>query len=244
MLTPPNMRHLLAAREGFEPSHGFTRLTPQQGVPFGHLGTSPYYINYEIKKQPCGWCKKLLIDIVFCSICFRNIWKRIFIPLTILLWNCRTFFIRFFTYSGGRLLRQNPQSRPQRTQAGRDYCFIRHHASCAEDVAFAIGGRRWSRTTVLGFSVRHTDRVCHPPILASFSSHKTLILCKMLDSNQPPIVYQTIALPGELISLQVVDLLDVSLWSYNISIISPDITISRFSFTISSFCDVSPHSRI
>ena len=32
----------------------------------------------------------------------------------------------------------------------------------------------------------------------------------MLDSNQQPIVYQTIALPGELISLQVVDLLDVS----------------------------------
>ena len=37
------------------------------------------------------------------------------------------------------------------------------------------------------------------------------MFCKMLDSNQRPIVYQTIALPGELISLQVVDLLDVSL---------------------------------
>ena len=36
------------------------------------------------------------------------------------------------------------------------------------------------------------------------------LFCKMLDSNQRPIVYQTIALPGELISLQVVSLLDVS----------------------------------
>ena len=114
---------------------------------FNTSAPKAHYINYEIKKQPCGWCKKLLIDIVFCSICFRNIWKRIFIPLTILLWNYRTFFIRFFTYSGGRLLRQNPQSRPQRTQAGRDYCFIRHHASRAEDVAFAIGGPDWNWTS-------------------------------------------------------------------------------------------------
>ena len=27
-----------------------------------------------------------------------------------------------------------------------------------------LGGQGWSRTTVLGFSVRHTDRVCHLPI--------------------------------------------------------------------------------
>ena len=39
-----------------------------------------HYVNYEIKKQPCGWCKKLPIDIVFCSICFRNIWKGTSIP--------------------------------------------------------------------------------------------------------------------------------------------------------------------
>ena len=88
-----------------------------------------------------------------------------------------------------------------------------------------LGGQGWSRTTVLGFSVRHTDRVCHPPILASFSSHKTLILCKLLDSNQSPIVYQTIALPCELNSLQVVSLLDVSLWLREV----------RFELTISSF---------
>ena len=30
-----------------------------------------------------SWCKKLLIDVVFCSICFRNIWKGTFIPLRI-----------------------------------------------------------------------------------------------------------------------------------------------------------------
>lgn len=55
------------------------------------------------------------------------------------------------------------------------------------------------------FSPLHIH-LCHPAI------YKTLILCKMLDSNQRPIVYQTIALPCELISLQAVDLLDVSLW--------------------------------
>ena len=60
---------------------------------------------------------------------------------------CRTLFIRYSTYSGGRLLRLNPQLRPQRTQAGRDYCFIRHHASCAEGVAFAIGGPGRNRTS-------------------------------------------------------------------------------------------------
>ena len=34
----------------------------------------------------------------------------------------------------------------KRTQAGRDYCFIRHHASCAEGVAFAIGCGQGTRT--------------------------------------------------------------------------------------------------
>ena len=56
-----------------------------------------------------------------------------------------------------------------------------------------------------GFSVHCCYLLSYGPI------YKTLILCKMLDSNQPPIVYQTIALPCELNSLQVVDLLDVSL---------------------------------
>ena len=55
-----------------------------------------------------------------------------------------------------------------------------------------------------GFSVHCYYLLSYGPI------YKTLILCKMLDSNQRPIVYQTIALPGELISLQVVELLDVS----------------------------------
>ena len=66
---------------------------PLAGGPLWPLGYLANYINYEIKKQPCGWCKKLLIDIVFCSICFRNIWKRIYIPLTILLWNYMLFIV-------------------------------------------------------------------------------------------------------------------------------------------------------
>ena len=62
------------------PRAGFPTYSLSRTAPYSHLGTSPYYINYEIKKQPCGWCKKLLIDIVFCSICFRNIWKGTPIP--------------------------------------------------------------------------------------------------------------------------------------------------------------------
>ena len=57
-----------------------------------------------------------------------------------------THFRSIKIYSGGRSLCQNPQLRPQRTQAGRDCCFIRHRASCAEDVAFAIGGTGRNRT--------------------------------------------------------------------------------------------------
>ena len=33
-----------------------------------------------------------------------------------------------------------------------------------EYIFHVLGGQGWSRTTVLGFSVRHTDRGCHLPI--------------------------------------------------------------------------------
>ena len=58
-----------------------------------------------------------------------------------------THFRSTKVYSGGRSLCQNPQLRPQRTQAGRDCCFIRHRASCAEDVVCTIGGSGRNRTS-------------------------------------------------------------------------------------------------
>ena len=103
------------------------------------------------------------------------------------------------------------------------------------------GGTGWSRTTVLGFSDRRANRVRHRPILSEhraplhdrthpqqeslfqflclylsisdFLLQGTNLFCKMLDLNQLPIVYQTIALPYELISLQ--KLIAVRAFIYN-----------------------------
>lgn len=76
---------------GFEPTHGSSPPSSLANCPLDHLGTSPNIKNYEIKKQSYDWCKKLLIDIVFCSISFRNIWKRTSIPLTSYLRNLYAF---------------------------------------------------------------------------------------------------------------------------------------------------------
>ena len=39
--------------------------------------------------------------------------------------------------------------------------------------SYKNGGWRWSRTTVLRFSVWHTDRVCHPPKLKTHLGFRT-----------------------------------------------------------------------
>ena len=127
----------------------------------------------------------------------------------------------------------------------RQYYIIRHHASCAEGAASqqldAAKGLEpcLHMTRVASYHLLHRRLMVGPtgiePVTRGFSVHcyyllsygpiyKTLILCKMLDSNQSPIVYQTIALPCELNSLQVVSLLDVSLWLREV----------RFELTISS----------
>ena len=63
-------------------------------------------LNYEIKKQSHDWCKKLLIDIVFCSICFRNIWKGTSIPPLIPLAEFGHIFVRLkSTPAGGHCVR-------------------------------------------------------------------------------------------------------------------------------------------
>ena len=53
-----------------------------------------------------SWCKKLLIDVVFCSICFRNIWKGTSIPLRIPLAEFGHIFVRLkSTPAGGHCVR-------------------------------------------------------------------------------------------------------------------------------------------
>ena len=90
---------------------------------------------------------------------FQKYMEKDFHSAFILLRNLYAFICWFVDSIEPQVLVRNTTPKPT-----RQYYIIRHHASCAEDVAFAIGGRRWSRTTVLGFSVRHTDRVCHLPI--------------------------------------------------------------------------------
>ena len=136
-------KSLLAEREGFEPSHRLLDLTPQQGVPLQPLGYHSNYINYEIKKQPYGWCKKLLIDIVFCSICFRNIWKRIFIPLTILLWNYMLFIV-------GLWIAQNPRYPsviPHRNQPGSITSYVTMHLVQRVQLSLLVGRARVERAS-------------------------------------------------------------------------------------------------
>ena len=58
---------------------------------------------------------------------------------------------------------------------------------------FTDGGQGWSRTTVLGFSVRHTNRVCHLPIFVLLDAEE-----KIVGLEPTTHCLYTIALPYEL----------------------------------------------
>lgn len=130
-----------------------------------------------------SWCKKLLIDVVFCSICFRNIWKGTSIPLRIPL-------AEFASYA-----RTSP-------------CIL-----CR-----GYGLHHWwvgPESNGLPLIFSQVYQPCIPPthmLRRKAKLPKALFLCEMLDSNQRPIDYQSIALPSELTSLQIVEFADVPLW--------------------------------
>ena len=118
-----------------------------------------------------------------------------------------THFRSTKVYSGGRSLCQNPQLRPQRTQSRSG--LLLHTSPCilCRGCCFAaVGGTERNRTIATQIFSLLLYLLSYGPI------YKALFLCKMLDSNQRPIDYQSIALPGELISLQVVEFADVPLW--------------------------------
>ena len=134
----------MAAREGFEPSHGFTRLTPQQGVPFGHLGTSPDYVNYEIKKRE------------FTTLGVKNFSQmQFFVPYVSEIYgkglpfrfashqqNLYAFLCWLVDSIEPQVTVRNTTPKPT-----RQYYIIRHHASCAEGVVCTIGGSGRNRTS-------------------------------------------------------------------------------------------------
>ena len=108
----------------------------------------------------------------------------------------------------GLWIAQNPKYPsviPHRNQPGSITSYVTMHLVQRAQLSLLVGPTGIEPVT-RGFSVHCYYLLSYGPI------YEALILCKMLDSNQRPIVYQTIALPGELISLQVVGLLNMPLW--------------------------------
>ena len=114
---------------------------------------------------------------------------------------CMLFFV-------GLWIAQNPRYSsviPHRNQPGSITSYVTMHLVQRVQLSLLVGPTGIEPVT-RGFSVLCYYLLSYGPI------YETLILCKLLGSNQRPIVYQTIAHPAELNSLQVVDLLNTSLW--------------------------------